>query len=253
MKPPIPRRENHHEVGVSGLIGSLQLHFEARFSAPWTVLFGPSGCGKSTLLRSVCGLTNGLQIRVQRTTDEGKLLVLQDDNLRVPTAQRRLGYAPQGGGLFPHLSVEENVSFGARVRGGHGSGAKHHGLIEEAMSLLDLATFRHRLPRELSGGERQRVSLARALAVPDIRLLLLDEPFAGIDRALRDALLPGIQQWSRRRGVPVISVTHDVDEVFLLQAEVVRLHEGGIVAQGRPEDVLGDEVERVQRALATRS
>ena len=242
--------EVHHEVDVVGAIGSLQLRFASHFHAPWTVLFGPSGCGKSTVLRAMCGLAAGLDVRFHRFANEGKTVCLQDRGLWVAPQLRRLGYAPQSAGLFPHLSVEKNVSFGARVRARQ---VENRTRIEGVLELLRLSDVRNRLPRELSGGERQRVSLARALAVPDSCLLLLDEPFAGIDRALRDLLLPDIQHWAKQRGVPVISVTHDVDEVFLLQADVVRLREGEVVAHGRPEDVLADEAARMKKALASRA
>ena len=250
MRPSLPCPETHHELTVSGSVGSLQLQLEARFGASWTVLFGPSGCGKSTLLRAMCGLTVGLDIRFLRTSSDGKHVMLQGDHVHVPTSHRRLGYAPQNAGLFPHLSVANNVSFGSRVRGRAFASRR---LTEDALDLLQLGKLRDRLPRELSGGERQRVSLARALAVPGSCLLLLDEPFAGMDRALRDRLLPGIQQWSEQYNVPVISVTHDVDEVFLLNAEVGRRHDGSIAARGRPIDVLAAEAERVQRALQFRA
>ena len=249
MTAPPHSLEVHHTLAVNGSAGSLPLSFDARFSAAWTVLFGPSGCGKSTLLRAMCGFGRGLNIRFLRTDGGEGGLVLEGEGVWLPAQKRRLGYAPQNAGLFPHLSVAENVGFGVRVRARMpGSPA----LVEAALDLLRLGDLRNRLPRELSGGERQRVSLARALAIPDICLLLLDEPFAGIDRALRDQLLPGIQQWVERHRVPVISVTHDVDEVFLLGAEVVRLHDGRIAAQGRPAEVLADEAERVQQALQRR-
>ena len=236
----------HHRLAVQGRIGLLDLRFETAFHAAWTVLFGPSGCGKSTLLRALCGLTHGLHIDLARTAPGGASTILQDSHRSVPTPKRRLAYAPQQALLFPHLTVRQNVAFAETVR----TQPEHlRDLVHEAMSLFDLERFAARLPRELSGGERQRVSLARAAAVPDAALVLLDEPFAGVDRALRDDLLPRLQQWFSARSVPVISVTHDVDEVFLLRADVIRLREGMIVAHGAPEDVLADEAERVLRAL----
>ena len=247
-RPSLPRLRAHHELAVSGTLGSLSLRFEARFAAPWTVLFGPSGCGKSTILRAMCGLTEGLAVRFLRFHSTGQPLVLQRDDLHMPSARRKLGYAPQSAGLFPHLSVAENVSFALRVRARKPESSS---LVDDAVNLMRLRNLRDRLPRELSGGERQRVSLARALAVPDSCVLLLDEPFAGIDRALRDQLLSDIQQWAEQRRLPVISVTHDVDEAFLLRAEVLRLNSGSVIAQGQPSEVLADEAARMQRALNT--
>ena len=111
----------------------------------------------------------------------------------------------------------------------------------------------HRLthrPTELSGGERRRVALARAFAVPNARLMLLDEPFTGLDRALRDELIPKMQAWLAVRNIPVLSVTHDVDEALLLNADVIRLEDGRVQAQGPAREVLAQERERQLAALA---
>ncbi len=245
-EPPDMNGLAHHQLAVHGRIGTLELNFEADFTAPWTVLFGPSGCGKSTLLRALCGLTAGLQVFFTRTQTNAALAYLQGNGRSIPTEKRELASAPQQAVLFPHLTVRENVAFGEAVRPKREASPN---LVEEAMALFDLKRFASRKPRELSGGERQRVSLARALAVPGARLALLDEPFAGVDRALRDELLPRVRQWYADRAIPVLSVTHDVDEVFLLRAEVVRLRDGRAVAQGPPQATLADEAARVLRAL----
>ncbi len=195
----------------------------------------------------MCGLTSKLQVSFERTQPDGApARCLQGEHRSVPTEKRELAYAPQQAVLFPHLTVRENVSFGEAVRPKRGGTPD---LVNEAMALFGLDRFAARKPHELSGGERQRVNLARALAVPGARLALLDEPFAGVDRAFRDELLPRVRQWYAARAIPVISVTHDVDEVFLLRAEVVRLRDGRAVAQGSPQATLGDEAERVVRAL----
>ena len=244
-EPATGQDSPHHRLSVRGRVGALDLHFQASFTAPWTVLFGPSGCGKSTLLRAIAGLTQGLQVEFARAAAR-TWTTLEEHRHSMAPEKRQLAYAPQQAVLFPHLTVQENVAFGAGVR--KATPATTAG-VSEAVALFELEPFANRLPKELSGGERQRVSLARALAVPGVRLALLDEPFAGVDRALRDELLPRIVQWFAARQVPVISVTHDVDEVFLLQAEAIRLRDGRILAQGTPETVLADEAARVLRAL----
>ncbi len=123
------------------------------------------------------------------------------------------------------------------------------------MQMFDLNRLANRRPHNLSGGERQRVSLARALAVPDTQLLLLDEPFAGVDRALRDDLIPLLQSTLAARRIPVLSVTHDVDEALLCAAEVIRLTDGRNAAQGPTATVLAPEIDRILQTLtrATRA
>ena len=237
----------HHRLSVHGRAGSLPLAFEAAFSAPWTVLFGPSGCGKSTLLRAICGLTDDLSVQLSRHQGPGDTwITLQDDRLAVPPEARGQSYVPQQAGLFPHLSVRDNIAFAQTIRHRSSPAASP---VDEVIALLQLETLTGRRPQQLSGGEQQRVSLARALAVPDARLVLLDEPFAGVDRALRDHLLPRVQAYLAQRSVPVISVTHDVDEAFLLGAEVIRLHDGQNSAQGPASVVLATEAARIVQLL----
>ena len=247
MTSPQPARNRpHHQLSVRGRIGALELQVQLDFNTPWTVLFGPSGCGKSTLLRTMAGLSTGLTATFARNSASAQCTVLQDASLFVAPEKRQLTYAPQQAVLFPHLTVRDNVAFGAAVRN---TGPAAMAQVGEAMALFALEGLANRYPREISGGERQRVSLARALAVPGAQLALLDEPFAGVDRALRDELLPLIISWFAQRAIPVISVTHDVDEVFLLGAQVVRLQDGRVQAQGTPEAVLADEAARIRRAL----
>ncbi len=240
----------HHRLRVQGRIGALPLHVHTSFRAPWTVLFGPSGCGKSTLLRAMCGLNAGLKVEFSRHDAPGVWTALQDASHSRPPERRALAYAPQQAVLFPHLSVLENIGFASAVRG---LPSENTGGAREAIALLELEPLAKRMPRDLSGGERQRVSLARALAVPQPKLLLLDEPFSGVDRTLRNRLLPRMRDWLAERKVPVVSVTHDVDEVFLLGAEVVHLGEGRVLAQGTPREVLAEEVERVLEAVLGRT
>ena len=244
MPDPTPSAHpaTHHHLALHGRVGALHLDLTLDLTAPWTVLFGPTGCGKSTVLRAIAGLTNGLQINLRRSIPTAAPITLDD----LPPEKRHLAYAPQQAALFPHLTVLQNVAFAASLHPAHPT---NDALIAETLALFNLHPLAHRLPRFLSGGERQRVSLARALAVPHAQLLLLDEPFAGVDRALRNDLLHRLQTTLAQRGLPVLSVTHDVDEVFLLDAGVVRLQDGHILAQGRPQDVLADEAARVLQAL----
>jgi len=121
--------------------------------------------------------------------------------------------------------------------------------INNAIKLFRLEDLVHRYPRNLSGGERQRVNLARAFAMPNPQLMLLDEPFNGIDRPLRDAILPELRESLRLSSIPVVSVTHDVEEAFRLQAEVVILRDGRIVDSGYVSKVLSEERLSILNAL----
>jgi molybdate transport system ATP-binding protein len=228
----------HHRLSVAARFGPLDLHARLELTAPWTVIFGPSGSGKSSLLRAACGLLHrGIVDFSERSTTNADWVEVENRRHATPPHLRSIGYAPQGAVLFPHLSVRENVAFAATAR--HQTANTQ--LISEAIELFELSALANRMPRDLSGGERQRVNLARAFAVPSIHLMLLDEPFTGVDRALRDTLLPRMRQRIAQLGVPILSVTHDVEEALLLNAEVIRLDAGRIVAQGPAAQVLAEE------------
>jgi molybdate transport system ATP-binding protein len=212
-------------------------------SAPWTILFGPSGSGKSSILRAACGLIPSADVHFAQTLP-GTQKELQSRQHSVPTHRRNLAYAPQGAILFPHLNIRQNIAFATDIR--H---QPHSPLIDSALDLFQLSPLAHRLPRDLSGGERQRVNLARAFAVPAPHLILLDEPFTGIDRSLRDILLPRMQQHAVQQGIPVLSVTHDIEEALILNAEVIRVEQGRIIDQGPASEVLAEERTRMLSIL----
>jgi len=224
----------HHRLQVEAVLGGLRLDVGVTFAAPWTVVFGPSGGGKSSLLRGMCGVLGVGVVEFARRRAEGWV-----ELAGVAVERRRIAYAPQGAAVFPHLPVRENVAFAM------GSS----GMADEAMEMFGLGALAGRSVRGLSGGERQRVSLARAFAVPGAELMLLDEPFAGVGRDLREVLLPRMRTVMAERGVPVVSVTHDVEEALMLGAEVVRLEEGRVVAQGAAAEVLAVEQERMLAVL----
>jgi molybdate transport system ATP-binding protein len=227
----------HHRLAVEGDVGALRLDVVLEFAAPWTVIFGPSGSGKSSLLRAMCGLLPRVDVEFARRA-AGEWVGMET----LESSRRQLGYAPQQATLFPHLSVRKNVAFATAQRPrGRAAWKKAETVVDAALELFSLQMLEERLPSELSGGEGQRVNLARAFVVPGARLMLLDEPFSGVDRKLRDAMLPGMKAWLEELDLPVISVTHDVDEALLLGAEVVRLEQGRVVAQGAAAEVLAEE------------
>lgn len=232
----------HHELSVEAIIGPLHLNARLRLHTPWTVIFGPSGSGKSSILRAACGLIPEVKVDFRRTTVNGASVQLHS----LSTYRRSLAYAPQHAALFPHLSAEGNIRFPAQVSS---SLPRDTTLADEVIEFFDLRGLANSMPEQLSGGERRRVALARAFAVPNARLMLLDEPFTGLDRAMRDNLLPRMRAWLAIHAIPVLSVTHDVDEALLLDADVIRLENGRVLAQGPAREVLAGERDRLLEAL----
>jgi molybdate transport system ATP-binding protein len=198
-----------------------------------TALFGPSGSGKTTLLRVIAGLEETARGDV---AFDGTFW--QRGASRVPAHRRRIGYIFQDGRLFPHLTVEQNLRF-ALQRAGDRAGRRLIG-IAEAVAALDLHTLLGRRPRSLSGGEQQRVAIARALLTSP-RLLLMDEPLSSLDVGRKREILPHIERLPAAFGVPVLYVTHNVDEVARLASDVLLLNAGEIVAAGK----VGDIFERI--------
>jgi molybdate transport system ATP-binding protein len=229
-----------HSFGASdapaSVRGIAEIDLNFALTAPWSVLFGPSGAGKSTVLRAIAGL---LRPRACRVAFRGESLTDTAQNIFVPPHKRGIGYVGQRSVLFPHLNVLENVSFGVR-----GDAGRARAMLE----LFHAAELAKRRVQDLSGGEQQRVLLARALA-PAPRMLLLDEPFAGMDMALRAALLDDLRGYIAEHPVPVLSVTHDVSEVFALDADVIVLSAGRVADQGEARTVLAEQRESLLRVL----
>jgi molybdate transport system ATP-binding protein len=189
-----------------------------------SALFGASGCGKTTVLRALAGLERAAG-RVA-VGDE----VWQDDDTRrfVPTHRRALGYVIQEAALFPHLDVRRNLDFGAR-RGGSRTSSNES--LAQAVELLGIGPLMARRTTTLSGGERQRVAIARALATRP-RLLLMDEPLAALDAARKAEFLPYLERLHRELAMPIVYVTHAMDEVTRLADHLVMLESGRVQAAG---------------------
>ena len=184
-------------------------------------LLGPSGCGKTTLLRVIAGL----QPHTGDVLWQGRSLAA------VPAHRRGFGLVFQDQALFPHLDVERNVAFGLRMQ--RGSAAERGRRVAELLELVGLSGFRRRPVDALSGGEAQRVALARALA-PHPRLLMLDEPLAGLDRPLREQLLVDLPHILRRLRQTALFVTHDLEEALAVSDRVAVMRAGRIVQVGTP-------------------
>jgi len=215
------------EVALSHAFPGFAL--EAEFAAPGgvTALFGPSGCGKSTILAAVAGL---LRPREGRIALDGAVLLDTARGISVPAERRRCGVVFQDARLFPHLSVETNLRYGLRraPRGAEGPG------FEAVVALLGIGHLLRRRPLGLSGGERQRVALGRALLARP-RLLLMDEPLAALDAARRAEVLPFLARLRDAAGLPILYVTHALDEVDALADTLVLLEAGRVAAAGPVE------------------
>ena len=195
-----------------------------------TALFGRSGAGKTTLVNLVAGL---LRPDRGRIAVDGETLVDTDRGIDLPAHRRRIGYVFQDSRLFPHLSVRSNLLYGRRLT----RTAQRWGSLEATVDLLGIGHLLSRRPGGLSGGERQRVALGRALLASP-RLLLLDEPLAALDDARKADLLPYIERLRDEMRLPIVYVSHSIDEVARIADTMVVLADGRTVASGPVADIL---------------
>jgi osmoprotectant transport system ATP-binding protein len=194
------------------------------------VLLGASGCGKSTTLKMINRLV---------PIDSGSIRIAGEDIANVPAEvlRRRIGYAIQSIGLFPHWSVEDNIATVPRLL--KWPRARMRDRVTELLEMfrLDPATYRGKFPDQLSGGEQQRVGVARALAA-DPALLLMDEPFGALDPITRDALQAELARIQRATAKTIVFVTHDIEEALRLATRIAIMQEGRIVQLGSPLEIL---------------
>jgi len=203
-----------------------------------TCLLGPSGCGKSTTLRMIAGV---------ETPDSGRILI---DGQEVcgparilPPEARGVGLMFQDFALFPHLTVAQNVGFGLR-----GDREARTRRVAELLEKVNLPGYAGKHPHELSGGEQQRVALARALA-PRPRLMLMDEPFSGLDNRLRDGIRDSTLEVLKEEGAAVLLVTHEPDEALRMADEIALMRGGRIVQRGSPYNVYNSPVDKAAAAF----
>jgi iron(III) transport system ATP-binding protein len=208
--------------GATAVLSGIDLHVP---SGSLTALLGPSGCGKTTLLRLIAGFEEA---------DSGTVTVgeqvVAGAGRSVPARRRGIGFVPQEGGLFPHLSVAANVTFGLprRQRGDAGT-------VGDLLALVGLEhTLADRHPHQLSGGQQQRVALARALA-PRPSLVLLDEPFSSLDAGLREETRQAVAAALRAAGATAVLVTHDQAEALSMADQVAVMRGGRLVQRADPQ------------------
>lgn len=205
---------------------------EAAFTggAGLTALFGPSGCGKTTVIRLVAGLERPDRGRI---AVDDTVLVDTAAGVRLPPHRRRIGLVFQDAQLFPHLSVAHNLAYGRFFT----PREKRRVETEAVISVLGIGHLLERRPGTLSGGERQRVAIGRALLTsPD--LLLMDEPLAALDDQRKLEILPFVEHLRDAFAIPILYVSHSVEEVARLAATVVRMEKGRVTAVGSPAEVL---------------
>lgn len=218
------------EVDVERRIGNF--HLAASFAAEAvgiTALFGRSGSGKTTLVNLLAGL-----LRPDRGTIKigNQVLFSSASRIDLPPERRRLGYVFQDGRLFPHISVRGNLLYGMRHRRAERAVVD----FDAAVQLLGIEKLLTRRPRDLSGGEKQRVAIGRAL-LSNPRLLLMDEPLAAIDAARKSQILPFIERLRDELRIPIIYVSHAMDEIIRLADNLVIISEGHVAAVGTVEDL----------------
>ena len=218
------------QLGHKGALFEIDVAFTS--DAQRLVLFGPSGAGKTQTLMMMAGLNIPQQGRV---AFKDKLLFDSHSGVHLPARQRGLGYVFQDYALFPHLTVRQNIGFALAQGWGNPSTAHQDPAIDHWTEVFQLQAVADLYPEQLSGGQRQRTALARAL-VASPRALLLDEPFAAMDRPLRQRLRSELLQLQADLSLPMVLITHDEEDVQAFAQEVIQVDKGRVVSGSNPSD-----------------
>ncbi len=220
------------EVDIQKDLGAFRI--DAKFAVPArgvTALFGRSGAGKTTLVNLIAGLERP---DAGRITVQDQVLYDSTQGIALPVEKRHLGYIFQEGRLFPHMSVERNLTYG--MPGGSTADEKK-ATLGRIVDMLGIEKLLERRPATLSGGEKQRVAIGRAL-LSDPKILLMDEPLASLDAARKDEILSFIEHLSGTLALPVIYVSHAMDEIIRLADTLILLSEGTVAAAGDAEEIM---------------
>ncbi|SNX71217.1 iron(III) transport system ATP-binding protein [Cereibacter ovatus] len=235
--PPVRLKVEHltRAFGGSPVVNDVSLEV-----APGqvTCLLGPSGCGKSTTLRMIAGVERPDSGRI---AIDGRIVC--EGSLFLPPEARSVGLMFQDFALFPHLTVAQNVAFGLR-----GPREEKMRRVDDLLERVNLSGYGPKHPHQLSGGEQQRVALARALA-PRPRVMLMDEPFSGLDNRLRDGIRDTTLEILKEEGAAVLLVTHEPDEALRMGDEIALMRAGRIVQRGSPYNVYNAPVDRAAAAF----
>ena len=213
-------------------LGRFALDLDVSFESRVASIFGPSGSGKTTLLDAIAGLR---EIQSGEIQIGDRSFFSSSRGINLSPQERSVGYVPQEGALFPHLSVRKNISFGANRNAGPGNASEI--TLAHVATVLEIGHLLDRSVVHLSGGESQRVALARAI-LSRPQLLLLDEPLASLDIGLKEKIIPYLRRVRDEFSIPMIYVTHDPTEVLSLADWVIVLSQGRLLAQGIPREVL---------------
>ncbi len=219
------------EVDLEHRLGSFALDIHFTSGRGLTALFGRSGAGKTSVVNAIAGL-----FRPQRghIAVDGSVLVDTERRIFTPAHRRRIGYVFQEGRIFPHLTVRRNLLFG-RWFAPRSAPAPH---LDDVVDLLGIGALLERRPGRLSGGEKQRVAIGRALLAGP-RLLLMDEPLAGLDAERKEEILPYIERLRDEAGLPIVYVSHSVAEVARLAGTIVLISQGKVRAVGPVAEIMG--------------
>lgn len=218
-------------VDIRSRLGDFTLDARFESAGGLTALFGPSGAGKTSLIHIIAGLRRP---DAGRVAVDGVVLVDTETGVFIPKHRRRVGYVFQEGRLFPHLTVRQNLLYGAWFK----PKGERRGDLNHIVEMLGLSALLRRRPGDLSGGEKQRVAIGRALlAAP--RILLMDEPLASLDEARKAEIFPYIERLRDETKTPIIYVSHSVREVARLATSIVMLSEGRVTAAGPAGEVMG--------------
>ena len=219
----------HYGDSSAPAIANISLRME---SESLTVLLGESGCGKTTALKLINRLVEPTSGQI--SIDGENINALDPIELR-----RRIGYAFQGIGLFPHMNVAQNIAVVPELLGWERSEIEARAIELLEMVGLPPALYAARYPTELSGGQQQRVGVVRALAARS-RILLMDEPFAALDPITRDELQSELKELQQRLGLTIVLVTHDVTEALLLADQIAVMKNGALLAHDKPANLIAN-------------
>jgi molybdate transport system ATP-binding protein len=217
-------------VAIRHRLGAFALDAAFESAGRLTALFGPSGCGKTSVVSIIAGLIHPLSARI---AVDGEFLVETERGFWLPPHRRRVGYVFQDARLFPHLNVRQNLSYGRWFT----PKSRHYADEAAVIDMLGIEDLLARRPHQLSGGEKQRVALGRAL-LQSPRLLLMDEPLASLDEARKQEVMPYIERLRDETRIPIVYVSHSVEEVARLASDVVVMAAGRVMRAGSAQSIL---------------